>query len=81
MGVKSTHYITRKVATQIILSKMMECSDTQLEDMVESVVDSPYHNFSIVDEEEFEQNKNQYIEWEGERFFSGLPYIETTDQL
>lgn len=81
MGVKSTHLITRKVATQIIMQKIFECNDNQLADTLESIVDSPYHNFWIVDEEEFEKNKVQYSEWDGERYFSGSPYIENANQL
>lgn len=81
MGVKSTHIITRKVATQIIMQKIFECSDSQLADTLESIVDSPFHNFSIVDEEDFEENKNRYEEWDGDRYFSGLPYIESANQL
>ncbi len=81
MGVKSTYIITRKVATQIIMQKIFECNDSQLADTLESIVDSPFHNFIIVDEEDFEENKNRYEEWDGDRYFSGLPYIESANQL
>ena len=81
MGVKSTHYITRHVAIQVILNKIITCTDAQLEGMLEGIVDSPYHNFAIVDEERFEKNKTEYIDWKGEKFFSGSPYIETPNQL
>lgn len=81
MSVKSTHIITRKVATQVIIQKIFECSDNQLADILESIVDSPFYNFRIVNEEDIEENKNTYLEWEGERYFSGSPYIENANQL
>lgn len=81
MGVKSTHIITRKVATQIIMQKVFECNDYQLAETLESIVDSPYHNFRIVDEDEFEENKNDFMEWEGETYFRGRPYIESVNQF
>lgn len=81
MGVKSTHLITRKVATQIIMQKIFECSDSQLAETLESIVDSPFHNFSIVDEQEFEKNRDGYSEWEGQKYFSGLPYIASANEL
>lgn len=61
MGVKSTHLITRKVATQIIMQKIFECDDSQLAETLESIVDSPYYNFWIIDEEEFEKNKSNTV--------------------
>ena len=81
MSVKSTHYITREVAIQIIMKKIFECNDSQLADTLESIVDSPFHNFIIVDQEDFEENKNKYEEWDGDIYFSRLPYIESANQL
>lgn len=81
MSVKSTHYITREVAIQIIMKKIFECNDSQLADTLESIVDSSFHNFIIVDQEDFEKNKNKYEEWDGDIYFSRLPYIESANQL
>ena len=81
MSVKSTHYITKDVAIQIIIKKIFECNDSQLADTLESIVDSPFHNFIIVDQEDFEENKNRYEEWDGDIYFSRLPYIESANQL
>ena len=81
MSVKSTYYITKDVAIQIIIKKIFECNDSQLADTLESIVDSPFHNFIIVDQEDFEENKNKYEEWDGDIYFSRLPYIESANQL
>jgi len=49
MGMKSTHYIKRKTAIEVILSKVYNCTDEQLENMLESFDESEYRNYWIVE--------------------------------
>lgn len=58
MGWKSTISITREEAMELLLSRIINCSDKELENALESLgfgdnVDLPYygHNFMIEEEE------------------------------
>lgn len=50
MGVKSTHTITRTLARQILSSKVFTMSDKELEDALESLEESTYRNYSVVND-------------------------------
>ena len=58
MSIKTTHFVTRKFALEAIQHKLEEVSDKQLEGVLEELVASDLHNFSIISEEELEIEKN-----------------------
>jgi hypothetical protein len=50
MGVRSTYYIKRETAMQILLMKIPILTDEQLANMLEEFPESDYRNYSIVNE-------------------------------
>ncbi len=50
MGIKSTYDITRETAIRIIQSKIYNCTDEQIEMMLEQFDESYFRNYSIVAE-------------------------------
>lgn len=81
MGIKSTHLITRHQAMLAIQVKLTSLDDYRLAEVLETIVNDDFKNFHIVSEQELEENKNQYMEWDGETFFNGRPYIESYTEL
>ncbi len=50
MGIKSTHYITRQTAIAVIVSKINECSNQQLANMLEEFDESYFRNYIVFDQ-------------------------------
>lgn len=68
MGWKSTRTITRSRALELIMSRILNCSDEELSDALESLGfgengDLPYYgyNFTIGDESEQEADDDRYF--------------------
>lgn len=57
MGVKTTHIITRELAIEIILCRLTEASDEVIPNMLEDLPESEYRNYTIVTDEELEEDK------------------------
>lgn len=51
MSIKTTHSITREFAINIILKKINDCTNEQLENVVEEVINNDFYNFIIVPED------------------------------
>lgn len=49
MGIKSTYQITRETALGIINYKMIDLSDREIEEILESYSESDFRNYDIVD--------------------------------
>lgn len=49
MGIKSTHYLTRETANQILMSKVYSMSDREMEYVLEGLKESEYRNYRIGD--------------------------------
>lgn len=58
MGIKSTYYITREIAKQILLSKIINMTDSELVDSLEACNESYFRNYQIVSKEKIEENFN-----------------------
>lgn len=56
MSIKTTHLVTRDFAIQAILRKLYDLSDAQLADMLETTLHNGFYNFSIVSDQELEDN-------------------------
>ena len=54
MGIKSTYDIERSTALAVILSKLHECSNEQLANMLEQFDESYFRNYNI----------NYFLYWE-----------------
>lgn len=72
MGVKTTHYVTRKTALDAIFQKISNCPDEQLGDILDLVVDNKFVNFVVVNQEIFDENKKD--RWPS-------PYFESPESL
>lgn len=49
MGIKSTYYIDRETAIRVILSKVYDCTNEQLSDMLEDFPESYFRNYMVFD--------------------------------
>ncbi len=82
MSVKTTYLVTREFALAAILQKIEEVTDEQLSSILEETIHSAFHNFAIVSEKEFEDNKNAPLIDAGNYFYyDNSPYLEDLDQL
>ena len=61
MSIKTTHLITREVAIQAILHKVMVASDSTLANMLEEFEESYFRNYRITDQNEIDENDK--LEW------------------
>ena len=59
MSIKSTHIITKEDCLDIIKLKLNDCTDKQLENILEEVIHNGFYNFSIVTQEEFDKNLDE----------------------
>jgi ribosomal 50S subunit-associated protein YjgA (DUF615 family) len=59
MGVRSTHIITREVAVQILLSKILSADDKAIANMLEEFPESDFRNYQIVSKEDLENNDTE----------------------
>jgi hypothetical protein len=68
MGWKSTRTITRQRALELIMSRLLNATDREVADSLESLgfgenTDLPYygHNFMIGDEDDAKEDDDRYI--------------------
>ena len=68
MGWKSTRTITRQRALELIMSRLLNATDREVSDALESLgfgesIDLPYygHNFMIGNDEEAKEDDERYI--------------------
>ena len=59
MSIKTTHLVTKEFAKDAILHLLDKCNDDQLANILEEVIHNGFYNFMIVDEQMFEENKDQ----------------------
>lgn len=59
MGVKSTYLIDRELAKQILLSKIMQMTYTELEDALEACKESEFRNYQVKTYREIIENSNK----------------------
>ncbi len=50
MGIKSTYYINRQTAIAVIVSKINECDNQQLANMLEEFDESYFRNYMVFDQ-------------------------------
>jgi hypothetical protein len=62
MSIKTTHEIKRNLALEAINSKLQDCTNSELSDILETLVANDFYNFTIVEEfeEPYEYNGNLY---------------------
>lgn len=49
MSIKTTHHINRRTAIAVIVSKINNCSNDQLENMLEEFDESYFRNYYVYD--------------------------------
>ena len=62
MSIKSTHLVTREFAIEAILQRQNDIynlNNDQLSDLLEETLHNGFYNFRIVNEEEFNENKEK----------------------
>lgn len=66
MSIKSTYNITKQDCLSIINSKLSDCNDKQLENILEEIIHNSFYNFNIATQERFDENLDEQYP---------LPYI------
>ncbi len=57
MSIQTTYSVTREFAIAAIEKKLEECTDRQLENILEETIHNGFYNFSIVEADELEREK------------------------
>ncbi|PRY33859.1 hypothetical protein CLV58_1198 [Spirosoma oryzae] len=98
MSIKTTHLVTREFAIAAIKKtkyrnpekvkqlkdgrKLRDIPNVDLEYILEKAIHNGFYNFSIVDPEYFEANKNQpVVKGSVCDYFPGYPYLDDLDRL
>ncbi len=55
MEIKTTHYITREIAMQVMFSRLQQAKDEDLADMLESFPESHFRNYQVISSEDMEE--------------------------
>lgn len=58
MSIKSTHLVTRELAVQYILRRIIELDNETLQNTLEEVLGNRFYNFRLVSEEELTSDYN-----------------------